>query len=71
MTTEEGKVREIRRAFFKYAKENELSAFDTSGYFARQILPGKSFFLKVKVIDNLIESGGMVMVNRKWVIKNL
>ncbi len=57
MTTEEEKVREIRRAFFEYAKENELSAFDTSGYFARQISPGKSVFLKVKVIDNLIESG--------------
>jgi hypothetical protein len=52
MATEEERVQEIRQAFFEYAKENELSAFDTSGYFARQILPDESFFLKAKVIEN-------------------
>jgi hypothetical protein len=50
MKTEEEKAQGIRQAFFEYAKENELSAFDTSGYFARQFLPTESFFLKVKVI---------------------
>lgn len=46
-----------------------LSAFDGSGYFARQILPTESFFLKVNVITDLIESGVMVMSGEKWIIK--
>jgi hypothetical protein len=36
---------EIRKTFFEYAEHNELSAYDTAGYFARQILPDASFFL--------------------------
>jgi len=71
MRTEEEKVEKIKQAFFEYAKENELSAFDTSNYFARQILPEESFYLRRSVIENLIESGDMVADNGKWVIKNL
>lgn len=39
MITEEEKVENIKQVFFEYARDNELSAFDTSNYFARQILP--------------------------------
>jgi len=71
MTTEEEQVEIIKQAFFEYAKENELSAFDTSNCFARQILPEASFFLKRKVIDDLIESGNMVADSGKWIIRNM
>jgi len=54
MITEEEKVEKIKQSFFEYAKEHELSAFDTSNYFARQIIPDESFFLKRTVIDDLI-----------------
>jgi hypothetical protein len=49
MKTEEEKAQEIRQAFFEYAKENEFSAFDTSGYFARRFLPAESFLTCIKV----------------------
>ena len=39
MTMEEERLQEIRKAFLEYTKENELSAFDTPHYFAKQILP--------------------------------
>lgn len=71
MITEEEKVEKIKQAFFEYAKENELSAFNTSNYFARQIMLDESFFLRRKAIDDLIESGDMVVDGEKWVIKNL
>lgn len=76
MITEEEKVEKIKQSFFEYAKEHELSAFDTSNYFARQIIPDESFsdesfFLKRTVIDDLIKSGDMVVDSGKWVIKNL
>ena len=71
MATEEERIEEIKKAFFEYAKENELSAFDTSGYFARRILPNESFYLKVKVIEGLMESGVMVMMGEKWIIKDM
>ncbi len=45
--TEEDKIKEIRHAFFEYAKENELSAFDTPYYFAKQLLPDESFNLSL------------------------
>jgi len=35
---EDEKVEKIKQSFFEYAKDNELSAFDTSNYFARQIM---------------------------------
>jgi superfamily II DNA/RNA helicase len=38
MKRKEEKVEKIKQAFFEYAKDNELSAFDTSNYFARQIM---------------------------------
>ena len=58
---------EIKQAFLEYAKENELSAFDTSYYFAKQILPNESLFLKQCITQDLIEAGIMRMVNQKWV----
>jgi hypothetical protein len=71
MTMEEERIQEIKHAFFEYAKENELSAFDTPQYFAKQILPNVSFPLKIKVIGDLIESEMIVEVNQKLVIKNV
>ena len=38
MATEEERKEEIKKAFFEYATHNTFSAFDTPGYFARQIL---------------------------------
>ena len=70
MTMEEEKIQEIKKAFLEYAKENELSAFDTPQYFAKQILPKVSFPLKIKVISELIESELIIEDNRKLVFKN-
>ena len=69
MKTEEERKEEINKAFFEYAAHNELSAFDTAGYFARQILPDETFFLKANVIQGLIDSGVMVMFGEKWILK--
>jgi hypothetical protein len=44
-------------------------AIDTPGYFARQILPDESFFLKANVVQDLIDSGVMVIRGEKWIIK--
>ena len=49
MATEEERKEEVKKVFFEYAAHNTLSAFDTPGYFARQILPYESFFLKADV----------------------
>jgi hypothetical protein len=54
MATEEERKEEIKKAFFEYAARNTLSAFNTPGYYAHTILPGKSFFLKANVIQDLI-----------------
>jgi hypothetical protein len=70
MTPEEEKVQVIKKAFFEYTAHNILSACDTPGYFARQILTKESFFLKANVIADLIESKVMVIDNGKWIIKN-
>ena len=69
MATEEERKEEIKKAFFEYTTHNTLSAFDTPGYFARQILPNESFFMKADVIQDLIDSGIMVIRGEKWVIK--
>jgi len=71
MATEEERKEEIKKAFFEYATHNTFSAFDTPGYFARQILPQESFFLKADVIQDLIDSGVMVIRGEKWIIKTL
>jgi hypothetical protein len=68
--TNEAKAQEIKKAFFEYAKHNELSAFDTPCYFTRQILPDESFFLKAKVIEDLMESKVMVMRGKNGLLKN-
>lgn len=69
MATEEERKEEIKKAFFEYATHNTLSAVDTPGYFARQILPEESFFLKATVIQDLIDAGVIVMRSDKWIIK--
>jgi hypothetical protein len=69
MVTEEERKEEVKKAFFEYAAHNMLSVFDTPGYFARQILPQESFFMKANVIQDLIDSGVMVIRGEKWIIK--
>jgi hypothetical protein len=69
MATEEERKEEIKKAFFEYATHNTLSAFDTPGFFARQILPHESFSLRANVIYDLIESEVMIRVGDKWIIK--
>ena len=49
----------IRMAFFEYARDNELSAFNTAYYFVKQIPSEESLFLQMKVIENLKEAGIM------------
>ena len=51
----EEREQKIRMAFFGYARDNELPVFNTSYYFAKQILPDESFFLKMKVMEDLKE----------------
>ncbi len=70
MKIEDERRLEIIQALRVYAKSNELSAFCTPHYFARQIMPDGSYFLKCEVISDLVESGTMVMVGGKWVIKD-
>ena len=53
MKTEEEKAQEIRQAYFEYAKENEHSAFDTSGYFARRFARRIFFDLYKSLVVNL------------------
>jgi hypothetical protein len=60
---------EIRKAFFEYAAHNELSSYDTPGYYARQILPDAPFFAKANVIQDLIDTGIMVIRGDKWFIR--
>ena len=69
MATEEERKEKTKKAFFEYAVHNTLSAFDTPGYFAKQILPEESFFFKANVITDLIESGIMFMWGERWIIK--
>jgi hypothetical protein len=39
MAAEDPKILKIKIAFLQYAKKNELSAFSTPYYLAKQILP--------------------------------
>ena len=59
----------IRTVFFEYARDNELPVFNTSYYFARQILPDESIVLKHCILTCLIESGDMQIAGEKWIIK--
>jgi len=69
--TQKFKENQIFKALLDYASKNELSAFDTPSYFARQILPEESFFLKVKVISDLIELDIMIMDKEKRIIRDV
>ena len=65
----EEREQKIRTAFFEYARDNELPAFNTSYYFARQILPDESIVLKHCIVTCLILSETMQIVDEKWIIK--
>lgn len=44
MATEEERKEAVRKALLEYAKEHELSAVETPGYYVRLILPEEHFF---------------------------
>jgi hypothetical protein len=69
LLSEEERAQEIRKVFLEYARQNELSAFNTAYYFAKQILPEEDLFLKMRVIENLKEAGIMQIRGDKWIIK--
>ena len=69
METEEERAQEIRKTFLEYARQNELSAFNTVYYFAKQIIPEEDLFLKMGVIENPKEAGIMQIRGDKWIIK--
>lgn len=71
MDTEKERKENIKKVFLEYARKNELSALNTTSYYARQFLPEESFFLKREVINDLINSGIMVPENGKYIIKNM
>jgi hypothetical protein len=69
METEDTRAQEIRKGFLEYAKRNELSAFATPYFLAKQFLPDESLFLKMQCITNLIELGILKMIKptfRRW-----
>ena len=65
----EAREQKIRNAFFEYARDNELPVFNTSYYFARQILPDESIVLKHCIVTCLFDSGGMQIVDENWIIE--
>lgn len=65
----EAREQKIRHAFLEYARDNELPVFNTSYYFARQILPEESIVLKHCIVTCLLESGGMQIVDENWIIE--
>lgn len=66
MVTEEERKEAVKKAFLEYATDHELSAFDTPGFFARQILPKESFFFEANVITDLIEAGTLNGITLKF-----
>jgi uncharacterized protein affecting Mg2+/Co2+ transport len=70
MAAEEERILKIKKAFLEYAKRNELSAFVTPYYLAKQFLPEESLFLKMEVIQNLINVGIVKIIKEKWIITN-
>lgn len=69
MATEEERKEAVKKAFLEYAKDHELFEVETPGYYARLILPEEHFLFKPNVIADMIESGEMVKMGEKWVIK--
>jgi hypothetical protein len=65
----EAREQKVRHAFFEYARDNELPVFNTSYYFARQILPDESIVLKHCIVTCLLESESTQIVDEKWIIK--
>ena len=65
----EERAQEIRKTFLEYARQNELSAFSTAYYFAKQFMPEEDLFLKMRIIENLKEAGIMQIRGDKWIIK--
>jgi hypothetical protein len=70
MAAEENIILKIKKAFLEYAKRNELSAFSTPYFLAKQFLPEESLFLKMEVIQKLIDAGIVKIIKDKWVITN-
>ncbi len=64
----EERKHKITIAFFEYARDNKLPVFNTSYYFARQILPDESIVLKHCIVTCLLESGDMKLLGEHWVI---
>ena len=65
----EAREQKIMHAFFEYARDNELPVFNTSYYFARQILPDESIVLKHCIVTCLLDSGGMQIVDENWIVE--
>ncbi|WP_410510117.1 hypothetical protein RSJ42_08365 [Methanosarcina hadiensis] len=59
-------VERIVKAFLDYASKNDLSAFDTAHFFARQIQSEESYFLKKRVICLIINFGVLVIENESY-----
>ncbi len=64
----EAREQKIRHAFFEYARDNELPAFNTSYYFSRKILPDESILLKHCIVTCLLESDCMQLLEENWII---
>lgn len=56
----------IIKAFSDYASKNELSAFGTAHFFARQIQSEEPYFLKKRVICSMVTSGVLVVENESY-----
>ncbi|MGB9928815.1 MAG: hypothetical protein ACPK85_10460 [Methanosarcina sp.] len=69
MSPEDERFIKIKNLVCDYIKKNEISAYCTPAFFARGILPTESFFLKQQIIYKLMESGLIVEVDKKLIIK--
>ncbi len=64
----EERQHKITVAFFEYARDNELPAFNTSYFFSRKILPDESIVLKHCIVTCLLESDCMQLLEENWII---
>lgn len=65
----EEREQKIKMVFFEYARDDELSVFNTFYYLAKQILPDECMLLKYCIVRSLIESDIMQMRSEKWIIQ--
>jgi hypothetical protein len=66
----EAREQKILQAFFEYARDNHLSAFNTPYFFSKQILPDEPIVLKYCIMMCFVESGGMKMCGEKRILKS-